>query len=138
VQIRDLAPDLILTNGRIHTLDPHNTVVQAVAVKDGRFLTLGSSNEIEAIAAAQTKRIDLNGRLAIPGLFDSHAHLQEVGLKLAALRLDECQSPEEMMELVRQRAAATEPGTSAPRLFKYWTCAVRRARTGEAPPDSAP
>jgi predicted amidohydrolase YtcJ len=111
VQIRDLAPDLILTNGRIHTLDPHNTVAQAVAVKDGRFLTLGSSNEIEAIAAAQTKRIDLNGRLAIPGLFDSHAHLQEVGLKLAALRLDECQSPEEMMELVRQRAAATEPGT---------------------------
>ena len=57
-----------------------------------------------------TETIDLRGRTVIPGLFDSHAHLQEVGLKLSLIRLDECRSAEEMMELVRERARSTPPG----------------------------
>lgn len=109
--IRDLAPDLVLTNGRFYTLDSANTVAQAVAVKDGRFLAIGGSAEIGGLAGDSTKQIDLNGRTVIPGIFDSHAHMMEVGLKLAAIRLDECESPEEMMELVRERAKTTPPGT---------------------------
>ncbi len=82
-------------------------IAQAVAVKDGRFLAIGHTPEIEALAGEQTERIDLNGRTVIPSLFDSHAHMLEVGLKLAAIRLNERQSPEEMMELARERAAIT-------------------------------
>src|SRR5262245_56651709 len=108
--LKDLSPDLILYNGQIYTLEPDHPVVQAIAVKYGRFLALGTTAEIEAIAGSQTQRLDLGGRAVIPGLFDSHAHLLEVGLKLAAVRLDECRSPEEMMERVRERARQTPPG----------------------------
>jgi predicted amidohydrolase YtcJ len=111
MQIQVLAPDQIWTNGRFHTLDAHNEIVQAVAIKGGRFLAVGQTSEIQKMAGEHTKQIDLNGRTVIPGFFDSHAHLLEVGLKLAAIRLDECQSPEEMMELVRKRAAEIPPGT---------------------------
>ena len=111
MQIRDLAPDMLLTNGRVYTLDGQNSVAQAVAIKDGRILALGGNAEIGALGGSHTRRIDLKGQAAIPGIFDSHAHLWEVGVKLAAIRLDECESPEEMMELVRERAKVTEPGT---------------------------
>jgi predicted amidohydrolase YtcJ len=111
MQIQALAPDQVWTNGRFHTLDAHNKIAQAVAIKNGRFLAVGQTSEIQTMAGKQTKRIDLNDRTVIPGFFDSHAHLLEVGLKLAAIRLDECQSPEEMMELVRKRATITPPGT---------------------------
>ncbi|MGB0387054.1 MAG: amidohydrolase [Ardenticatenaceae bacterium] len=111
MRIRDLSPDLLLTNGKVYTLDAHNTVAQAMAIKDGRILAIGSDAQIGSLGGEHTQRIDLKGRTAIPGIFDSHAHLWEVGLKLAAIRLDECQSPEEMMELVRERAKVTPPGT---------------------------
>ncbi len=110
MQVRNLSPDVIVINGRIHTLDSHQTIAQAVAIKDSRFLAVGGTAEIEAMAGPNTQRIDVDGRTVIPGLFDSHAHLLQVGEKLAAIRLDECQSPEEMMELVRERAAVTPPG----------------------------
>ncbi len=110
MKIVDLAPDMILHNGTIYTVDPQNSVAQAVAIKDGRFLAIGSNEELLALAGDGTQMVDLNGQTVLPGIFDSHAHLQEVGLKLAAVRLDECESPEEMMELVRERAKITPPG----------------------------
>lgn len=48
MMMRDLVPDLVVTNGRFQTLDPHNSIAQAVAIKDGRFLAIGSSEEINA------------------------------------------------------------------------------------------
>jgi predicted amidohydrolase YtcJ len=110
MNIEDLSPDLILYNGQIYTLDTNNSLIQAAAVKDGRFLALGADVEINSLAGPNTQRLDLGGRTVIPGIFDSHAHMLEVGLKLAAIRLDECQSPEEMMELVRAKANETPPG----------------------------
>ena len=111
MQIKDLSPDLILLNGTIYTLDQSNTTAQALAVKDGRLLAIGADAEMTSLAGPNTHRIDLGGRSVIPGLFDSHAHLLEVGQKLAAIRLDECQSPQEMMALVQAKAKEAEPGT---------------------------
>jgi predicted amidohydrolase YtcJ len=110
VKIRDLSPDLILSNGRIYTLDAEGTVAQAVAVKDGRIVAVGGDAEVEALAGPHTRHMALGGRTVIPGIFDSHIHFMRVGDKLAAIRLNECQSPEEMSELVRQRASETPPG----------------------------
>lgn len=107
---RELAPDTILHHGQMYTLDEANQVVEAVAIKDGRILTLGANEAIMPLAGAQTRLIDLQGRAAIPGIFDSHNHLLQVGIKLIRIRLDECRSPEEMMELVRTRAQSTPPG----------------------------
>lgn len=110
MQIKDLSPDSILFNGQIYTLDDEQTVAQAVAIKDGRFVAVGTDTEIKPLAGSYTQSLDLKGRTVIPGIFDSHAHLQEVGLKLTAIRLDECQSPQEMMELIREQAKETPPG----------------------------
>ncbi len=110
MQIEDLSPDLVLHNGRIYTLDAHETVVQAMAVKGNRILAVGSDAEMERLTGPGMRRIDLGGRAAVPGLFDSHVHMLEVGTKRSWLRLDECRSPEEMMELVRARAETTPPG----------------------------
>ena len=114
MKIKDLSPDLILSNGKVYTLDGADdatgSIAQAVAVKDGRILAVGGDAEIRALAGPGTERLDLGGRAVIPGIFDSHNHLLEVGAKLSMIRLDECQSPEEMMELVRERAKVTPPG----------------------------
>lgn len=74
------APDLILTNGRIATLDRSNPEAEAVAIANGRILSAGSAAEIMPLADGATKVIDLKGRRAIPGLNDSHTHLIRGGL----------------------------------------------------------
>jgi hypothetical protein len=81
-----------------------------VAAKDGRFVATGGDAEIQAMAGPSTRHVTLGGRAVIPGIFDSHNHLIEVGAKLSTVRLDECQSREEMMELVLERAKNTLPG----------------------------
>jgi len=110
MKIKDLYPDLILLNGRICTLDDESTVAQAVALKDSRIIAVGGDAEIEGLAGPNTERVALDGRTVVPGIFDSHNHFMEVGAKLSTIRLDECQSQEEMMELVRERAKETPPG----------------------------
>ncbi|MBM4457450.1 MAG: amidohydrolase [Chloroflexi bacterium] len=109
--IDDLSPDLILTDGRFYTLDGQNAVAQAVAIKDGRFVAVGGNAEIRDMAGLITAEISLGGSAVIPGLFDSHIHMMETGAKLAAIRLDECTSSEELAALVAQRARQTPPGT---------------------------
>ncbi len=110
LNMHDLAPDLILHNGVFHTVAPDQPRAQAVAIKDGRFAAVGADAAITPLAGAHTRVIDLAGKCALPGIFDSHNHLMQVGVKLARIRLDECRSPEEMMELVAARARVTPPG----------------------------
>src|SRR5262245_13386110 len=74
--------DLILANGKIVRLDPHGGIVQALAVRGDRIAALGTGDEIARLAGPDTRRIDLRGRLAVPGLFDGHAHMDREGLKL--------------------------------------------------------
>jgi predicted amidohydrolase YtcJ len=75
-----MTADLILYNGRFSTLDSSNASAEAVAITDGRFLSIGRARDVEATAGATTKRIDLKGRRAIPGLIDSHMHIIRGGL----------------------------------------------------------
>src|ERR1700683_1596035 len=58
--------DLVLYNGTIHTMDPANPQGEAVAISGGRFLAVGTKDEIENLASANTKRIDLGGRTVLP------------------------------------------------------------------------
>jgi len=69
-------PDLILTNGRVHTMDARNTIVSAVAVRNGRFLAVGASMPARG---SGTRVIDLRGRTAIPGIIDAHNHFVNLG-----------------------------------------------------------
>jgi predicted amidohydrolase YtcJ len=70
-----LAADLLLINGRVLTMDAHDRIAQAVAVRDGKIIAVGANAAIERLAGAPTQVIDLDGRTAMPGLTDCHVHL---------------------------------------------------------------
>src|SRR5215210_3667158 len=69
------SPDLVLHNARITTLDRQKPEADAVAIRDGRFVAVGSEREVMASAGPDAKRVDLKGRRVIPGLIDSHTHV---------------------------------------------------------------
>ena len=108
-----LAPDLVLHNAKIVTVDRQFSIAQAVAIKDGRFVAVGSNDEILALAGSRTHRMDLEGRTVLPGLNDSHLHLTwpvgEVPEPLLP-RLVKAASIQEVLDIVRQKVAATPAG----------------------------
>jgi predicted amidohydrolase YtcJ len=69
------SPDLILLNGKVFTSDSSHSYVEALAIRGERIVSTGSSKEMAALAGPQTKRIDLVGRVVIPGINDAHYHL---------------------------------------------------------------
>ena len=75
--------DLVLTNGRIATLDATNTVHEALAVADGRIVAVGRQDQIASWIGPRTQRVDLQGRTVIPGLIDSHMHAIRAALSYA-------------------------------------------------------
>ena len=103
------APDLMLYNGRISTLDPDHPQVSALAISDGRIDAAGG-DEISARADDKTQRIDLKGRRAIPGLNDSHIHLIRGGLNFnMELRWDGVPSLHQALEMLKEQARRTPP-----------------------------
>ena len=71
-------PDLILQNGRIHTMDADGTVASSVAIKDGRFLAI-ERGRAHLRAGPRTRVVDLQGRTVVPGIIDNHNHLVLMG-----------------------------------------------------------
>jgi predicted amidohydrolase YtcJ len=70
-------PDVIYYNAKIETLDPASSTATAVAVKDGKFLEVGSTDAIKTLAGPSTKMVDLGGKTVVPGLIDAHCHPME-------------------------------------------------------------
>ena len=111
LRAQQAAPDLILSNGKIITVDDRFTIAQALAVKGERIVAVGTNQEITRLAGPATRRIDLRGRAVVPGMIDSHAHIMEEGvLWQLELRLDGVESRKEALEMVRARARALAPG----------------------------
>ncbi|MGE8361014.1 amidohydrolase family protein [Pseudomonas sp.] len=75
-----MSADLILFNGRLHTVDREKPQATAVAIKDGKFVAVGSDAEAMALRTDATRVIDLQRRTVVPGLNDSHLHLIRGGL----------------------------------------------------------
>jgi len=73
--------DTVLINGKIYTLNPDQPWAEAVAITDGKFTFVGSSAEVEQYRGERTNVIDLGGKMAMPGLYDSHVHSIYGGLK---------------------------------------------------------
>ncbi len=67
-------PELILHNATVLTVDDQDTVAQAVAVRDGTFLAVGSNAEVLRLAGPETRKIDLEGQTVIPGIINTHIH----------------------------------------------------------------
>ena len=107
----DIVPDLILHNGRVHTLDSESRTVEALSVADGRIVAAGTSAALLAGRAQGTRVIDLEGRTVVPGFFDAHPHLDRMGLRdLCGVKIAHCRSVAEICDAVREAAAHTPPG----------------------------
>ncbi len=108
-----LAPDMILHNGKIVTVDGDFSIAEAVAIKDGHFIAVGSNGEILSLAGAVTETFDLEGKTVLPGLHDSHIHLaQRVADPPNPLiaKMSQARSIQEIVEVVRQQVEATPDG----------------------------
>ncbi|HVZ49957.1 MAG TPA: amidohydrolase [Gemmatimonadaceae bacterium] len=95
--------DLILTNGRIYTVDDAHPFVSALAVRDGRVAFVGDTRGALALRGAQTRVIDLGGRTVIPGMVDAHGHMEGLGEALATVDLVGSTSEDEVVARVAAR-----------------------------------
>ena len=107
--------DLILLHGKVWTGEsaPGSSatrIVEAVAIANGRILAVGSDEEIRAYASPNTTVIDLKGRLAVPGLSDSHAHFIQGGFQLLSVDLKDSRSEEEFVRRIAEKARTLPPG----------------------------
>ncbi len=105
------AADLVLTNGKIITVDNKFTIAQAIAVRGDRFVAVGSNADINKLAGPGTRRIDLGGKAVIPGLIDAHAHLTRgAETWTTEARFDDVASRKQALDIVRAKAAELGAG----------------------------
>ncbi len=105
------APDVILVNGKVVTADERGTIHQALAVREGRIVALGSTAKIKALAGKQTRTVELAGRTVIPGLIDSHMHAIRAALSYSTeVHWFGAASVAEAVGRVRDAAKAAKPG----------------------------
>jgi predicted amidohydrolase YtcJ len=104
-------PDLILTNGRIHTLDAHSRTVEALAICGGTIIAADTAAALLATRGPDTRVLNLGGRTVVPGFYDAHPHLDRMGLRdLAGVAIAHCRSVAEICAEIAKAAAHTPPG----------------------------
>lgn len=102
-----MEPDLILYNGNFWTVDPRMPRAQAVAISGGRFLAVGSNDDVLHLASARTRKIDVGQKTVLPGFIDAHTHPAEAG-RLHLRQVDcDLRSIAAIQAVLRDRAAKT-------------------------------
>ena len=107
---RRMEPELILFHGNMITVDAAQPRAEAVAIADGRFIAVGTDDDIRALATAGTRKIDLEGKTVLPGFIDAHSHPAASGRQ--HLREVDCdlRTIDAIQKAIRERAAKTPPG----------------------------
>jgi predicted amidohydrolase YtcJ len=108
--VDEIAADWIFDNARVLTLDPRRPVATAVAVSGGRVTAVGARSEVRRWRSRSTRVVDLRGATVIPGLVDTHAHLDREGLKSVYPSLARCRSIADIQAVIRRLAARTPRG----------------------------
>ena len=120
IHAQQTAPDLVLTNGKIITVDEKFTIAQAVAIRGARIVAVGSNQEIVQLAGPNTRRIDLKGRSATPGFIDHHGHyMREGSTWLEEVRWDGIESRRQAVDMLRARVKASASGEWAYNLMGW-------------------
>ncbi len=121
------APDLALINGKVLTIDDELPYAEAFAIKHGRFVAVGSNEDIRNIITSETKTIDAEGLLVTPGFIDAHSHPASGGVReIVAVNLD-LRSIDSIKQAIRNRASRTPVGEWVLG-FKYDDTKVREGR----------
>jgi predicted amidohydrolase YtcJ len=120
-------PEVIVHNGKVVTMDDKSnstalgTVVEAIAIRDGKILALGSNSQVLALKGPQTKVFDVNGRTVVPGIIDTHSHLFDYAmdslgdasprLRIRAQEKDTWESiKQKTLEVIGQEVKKRKPG----------------------------
>lgn len=102
--------DLIVHHARIVTLDARNSIAEAVAVKDGRIVAVGDDATVLKLKGANTRVIDAQSRMVLPGLYDSHVHPLGAATSELNAPLPVLKSLKDVFAYIRAKAAATPEG----------------------------
>jgi predicted amidohydrolase YtcJ len=124
-----LAPDTILINGNIVTVDGDFSIAEAVAIREDKFVAVGSNQQIQALAGTGTEVFDLEGKTVLPGFNDGHGHVTMTwGKKVDPIetKFRKAKSIEEVLDALREKMAMLGPdeilwfdrGPSSPSQFK--------------------
>ena len=110
MKLSALVPQIILYNGILATQSTAHPHAQAVAVGNGKIQALGRNEDVLNLADLYTEKIDLDGRLVVPGFIDTHIHFYEWALKRQGIKLDDLTCLEELLARVREAADSRSPG----------------------------
>jgi len=113
-----VAPDYVVINAKVFTIDEDQPQAEAFAVKGDRFTAVGSSSDMRNLASSGTEIIDAEGMTVIPGFIDAHSHPSSAGVNELVQVNADLRSITEIKEALRQRAAITQEGQWV-RAFKY-------------------
>jgi predicted amidohydrolase YtcJ len=112
------APDYVVINARVFTVDEEQPLAEAFAVKGDRFVAVGSSSDIRNMASSSTEIIDAEGMTVTPGFIDAHSHPSGAGVnELVQVNADR-RSVSEITSVLQERANITPEGQWV-RAFKY-------------------
>ncbi len=103
--------DLIITGGRVYTLNSSQRVAQAVAVKDRHIIYVGDAAGVAPYRGLNTTTLDLGSKVLLPGFIDAHGHLLSLGRSLAELNLAGTLSAEQIRQMVQERQKSVSAGT---------------------------
>ena len=106
-----MTASIILFNGRIHTVDSDDTIVEAIAIKGNKILAVGGNEEIKKYGNRDTMSVDLHGKTVLPGIFDSHNHTGAAGVLLKGVMLFGAKNIKELQNRVAQRVAESQVGS---------------------------
>lgn len=104
--------EMAVINGKVFTVSEKNPEVQAVAVKDGKILALGTDEEIKKHIGPSTRVLDVEGKLVVPGFIDAHCHLNYGGSTLSMLDLREAVSIQSIQEQIAARIEELPEGAT--------------------------
>jgi predicted amidohydrolase YtcJ len=120
-------PDLIVWNARVYTMDPSLPRAEAIAVKNGRFVAVGSNDDVKNLKTSDTETIDGGGMTVVPGFIDAHSHPSDAGIsELLDVNCD-LRSVTAIKDAIAKRAAKTPPGEWI-KGFKYDDTKLREGR----------
>ena len=103
-------PQIVLFNGNIITVNDRQPRAQAAAIAGGRFLVVGTNDEVRRLATARTVKVNLEGKTVVPGFVDAHSHPAVAG-RLHLRQVDcDLRSISAIQQAVRERAAKTPAG----------------------------
>src|SRR3954469_23945487 len=104
------SPDLVLINGKILTMDDKSSVVEAVAIRDGKPLATGSNARVKSMAGTRTRVLDLAGKTVVPGLIDTHAHFKAAGLSEYVVTMGRAKTVAEALDAIKTFTAKKKAG----------------------------